>query len=113
MRNRDILVIQEHVAALDDIKDDLVSQLTAFKNDLIKIYKESNRDFSMSSLLTKVQNIVDAIDPDESFDFLDELVAETSILDYNNKRTLETNAMLISQKQSTPLYFKPLGEKKL
>ena len=107
MRNRDIYSIQQNVQELADLKEQLEDSVELFLNNLKVIEKELDREYSTSHILGQTRTILESIDTDTIFDFVDELEAEISTLYYKHKKVLTANQMSTYPKPNSPSYYKP------
>lgn len=111
MRNRDIELLRNNVSELTEMKEDFEKLLSKFVNDIILVEKELDKEYSLSHLMGRIRQIIEGVDSDEMFEFLEELESEVSTLDYKHKRMANANQMAMLPKTTTPAYYYPRSTK--
>lgn len=107
MRNRDIELLRSNVNEIVEMKDEFEKLLAKFVNDIISVEKELDKEYSLSHLMGRIRQIIEGVDTDEIFEFLEELESEVSTLDYKHKRMANANEMAMFPKTITPAYYRP------
>lgn len=95
MYPEDLASLNNLIQEFEEKKTEFSDILYRLKNVIEDIEKKLDKNFNLSHILNDLNNIVDNINPEEAFNFVDDLDEEVKTLDYKYSKAQKANGISV------------------